>query len=254
MRSRFAPVATPASRFATLACALVLLAACGERPAANAGHGADAASEPLPGPEQAGGAVTGMSPRPGPGEVPLSGAPPAPPPEPADQVDLLNPETGLLPGGAPSPDAVAIGATPGDVQAPGGTPGDPALAAEPGPGQAAAVIRDYYAAINGGSYARAYALWSDGGRASKQTPQQFAAGFADTARVEVAMGDPGRVDAGAGQRYIQVPVAVTATRKDGSVHRYDGTYTLRRAVVDGASAEQRAWRIASADLRELQGE
>jgi len=30
-----------------------------------------------------------------------------------------------------------------------------------------------------------------------------------------------------------------------------GAYTLRRAVVDGAGAEQRAWRIASADLREV---
>ena len=29
------------------------------------------------------------------------------------------------------------------------------------------------------------------------------------------------------------------TRSDGSVHRYAGAYTLRRAVVDGATAEQR---------------
>ena len=84
------------------------------------------------------------------------------------------------------------------------------------------------------------------------TPQQFADGFADTAHVVVTLGDPTGEDAGAGQRYIQVPVAITATRKDGSVHRYDGSYTLHRTVVDGATDEQRAWRIASADLRELQ--
>ena len=64
-------------------------------------------------------------------------------------------------------------------------------------------------------------------------------------------GDPINADAGAGQRYIQVPVALTATRVDGSVHRYAGTYTLHRTVVDGATDEQRAWRIASADLREV---
>src|SRR3546814_19953437 len=60
---------------------------------------------------------------------------------------------------------------------------------------------------------------------------------------------PGRVDPGAGQRYIQIPVGITATTSDGSVRRYAGTYTLHRTVVDGATAEQRAWRIASADLR-----
>src|SRR3546814_2067413 len=84
--------------------------------------------------------------------------------------------------------------------------------------------------IDAGSYARAYALWSDGGRASKQTPQQFADGFADTAQVVATLGEPGRVDPGAGQRYIQIPVGITATTSDGSVRRYAGTYTLHRTV------------------------
>src|SRR3546814_2145921 len=101
----------------------------------------------------------------------------------------------------------------------------------------------YTTLFRSGSYARAYALWSDGGRASKQTPQQFADGFADTAQVVATLGEPGRVDPGAGQRYIQIPVGITATTSDGSVRRYAGTYTLHRTVVDGATAEQRAWRI-----------
>ena len=63
---------------------------------------------------------------------------------------------------------------------------------------------------------------------------------------------PGRIGAAAGSRFIEVPVAVSATRDDGSVHKYVGNYTLRRAVVDGATPEQRTWRIASADLREVQ--
>ena len=71
------------------------------------------------------------------------------------------------------------------------------------------------------------------------------------ASVSAEVGEPGRVDAAAGSRYIEIPVSITATRRDGSVHRYAGAYTLRRAVVDGASADQRAWRIASADLREV---
>ena len=45
-------------------------------------------------------------------------------------------------------------------------------------------------------------------------------------------------------------MTVEATHRDGRRVRYVGHYTLRRAMVDGASAEQRAWHIASADLRE----
>jgi hypothetical protein len=154
---------------------------------------------------------------------------------PADAV-VLPPPGETLP--APLPDA----AQPPQIQLP----------AEPTPADAVAVIDAYYAAIAANQYPRAYALWSGGGQASGQTAQQFAAGFADTASVSVDVGAPGRVDAAAGSRYIEVPVAVTATRRDGSLHRYAGAYTLRRAVVDGATDEQRAWRLASADLREVQ--
>src|SRR3546814_8055641 len=88
-----------------VACALscaVALSACGDRAATGAQQpGTQAQDEALPRPEQPGGSITGMSSRPGPGEVPLTGEPPPPlVAEPADQVDLLNPETGLLPGSA----------------------------------------------------------------------------------------------------------------------------------------------------------
>jgi hypothetical protein len=216
-------------------CALVLVSACGGKQPESAQH--EGQAEALPKPDASSGSITGMSSKPGPGEVPLAGEPPAPVPAvvPEDQVDLLNPETGTLPGGA---EAVADG-----MQS--SPPGEPTAQ------DALAVIRDYYASIESHSYARAYSLWSDGGRASKQTPQQFADGFAETAHVEATLGEAGNEDAGAGQRYLQVPVAITATRTDGSVHRYAGQYTLHRTVVDGATAEQRAWRIASADLREV---
>ena len=113
------------------------------------------------------------------------------------------------------------------------------------------MVRDYYAAINAHDYTHAYALWSDGGRSSGQTPQQFADGFVDTTNVSVRTDAPGRIDAAAGSRYIEVPVTIDASQRDGSVRSYIGSYTLRRAVVDGASAEQRAWRIASAQLHEV---
>ncbi|WP_123768634.1 hypothetical protein [Vulcaniibacterium tengchongense] len=169
-----------------------------------------------------------MPDRPGPGPV----GPPQP--DPALALDALGDRSG-----------------PADAaQPPAAGPPAPA-AAEPTPEDAVQVVRDYYAAIDRGDYARAYALWSDGGRASDRTLEQFAQGFADTVSVEVEVMAPGPVDAGAGQRHIEVPVALTATHRDGGRHRFVGAYTLRRAVVDGATPEQRAWRIGSADLREV---
>ena len=238
------------SRTLMLAAALLSCAACARHDDASrqaATNAADDAS--LPTPQTGGGdTLTGMTDKPGPnppGARPDADAPvlpaDAPPaidgamPPPGTQQPLadggsapVNPETGALPG----------------------APGD-GTGVEPTPADAVEVIRDYYASINSRSYARAYALWSDGGGASHQTPEQFANGFATTARVDADVGAPANEDAGAGQRYIQVPVTLTATRDDGSTHRYAGTYTLHRTVVDGASAEQRAWRIASASLREV---
>ena len=137
-----------------------------------------------------------------------------------------------------------------ETTAPEAAPDDTGRA-EHGAAEAAAVIQRYYAAIDAGDYARAYRLWSDGGRASGQSLASFASGFDDTTSVGVDIGAPGRVEAAAGSRYIEVPVTVRAVHADRSEHRFEGTYTLRRAVVDGATPEQRQWRIASARLREV---
>lgn len=228
------PGASTAALLAPVLALTMLLAGCGGEDGGK--EGGDASQASLPQPRQAGGAITDMPAKPGPGEVPLAGdAPPPPPPSllPADERFGLppledNPETGLA----------------GDASS------APAAMPEPVPADAAALVRDYYAAIAARDYARAYAAWSDGGRSSGQTPEQFAAGFAGTAGVEASVGDPGPVEAAAGSRYVEVPVTVHARLADGSLRRFAGRYTLRRAVVDGATAEQRAWRIASADLRE----
>jgi hypothetical protein len=198
--------------------------ACGDRKDQGATT-TKAATEQLPAPGgTSGGGVTGMPDRPGPGPV---GPPVAEVPE--------APDVPLDENGNP-----VLTEAPGDV-----------AAAEPTPEDAVAVIRNYYEAINSGDFDRAYALWSDNGRSSGKSPQQFAAGFADTTGVSVEMHSPGNVDAAAGSRYIAVPVTITATQRDGSQRRFAGKYVLRRAVVDGATPEQRQWRIASADLGEL---
>jgi hypothetical protein len=203
--------------------ASLLATACGKEDGKRTAAGGSP-DEQLPAPTGAAGGVTGMPDRPGPGPV----GPPV-----AEQPEVPLDENGnpLLPEAAP---------------------GEAVATAEPTAEDAVAVIRDYYGAINSGDFGRAYALWSDGGSSSGQSPQQFAAGFADTTGISVDMQPPGNVGAAAGSRFIEVPVAIVATQRDGSQRRYVGAYTLRRAVVDGATPEQRAWRIGSADIREVQ--
>lgn len=216
-------------------CLLCLLGGCGrhDNAAANAdGSAADDAGLPKPAP--AGGSVTGMPAHPGPGQIgaPAAGLPPTDTTSPIDGSDDV-----AVPGEDVSSDADE-GPPGGDVQMP----------AEPTPADAVAVIRDYYHAIDGLDYAHAWSLWSDGGRSSGQSPQQFADGFANTAHVTVQTGQPGDMEGAAGSRFIEVPVTITAEMRDGGTQQYTGTYTLRRAAVDGATPEQRAWRIASASL------
>lgn len=113
---------------------------------------------------------------------------------------------------------------------------------------AASVIRDYYAAIDAGRFREAYALWRDDGAASGQSYEEFAAGFTETADVTVDIGAPGRIEGAAGSRYVMLPVMVEAVTSAGDTQHFAGTYTLQRSVADGASAEQRAWRIRSAEI------
>ncbi|MGY0505332.1 hypothetical protein [Luteimonas sp. e5] len=216
----------------------LLLAACGESPrqrsAGNDASNAHAPGTPLPTPAGGAGSITGMPAAgdgqpvqidvPGIEELPEDGAEPA----------IHDP---LLADAPPLPAPVT--AT--------GTDAPP----EPGADAAVQVIRDYYAAINNGDPASAYALWRGRGEASGQTLQQFRNGYADTVGVSLSIGQPGRIEPGAGQRHIEVPVTLTARHADGGQTRYAGSYQLQRSVVDGADAEQRAWRIRSANLREI---
>ena len=212
-------------------CMALALGACGDHDD-KPGRASDGTSvDALPQPEGTSGSVTGMPDAPGPGQVgPQSGQLPPDTPIASDGSVALPPD-GMVGGDNISPPAAGEG--------------------EPTPEDAVALVRDYYDAINGGNFGRAHALWSDGGNASGQSPQQFANGFTDTTGVSVQIKAPGRVDAAAGSRYIEVPVAIDAKQRDGSVRQFVGAYVLRRVVVDGASAEQRQWRITSADLREV---
>ncbi|MBJ6982563.1 hypothetical protein [Luteimonas sp. MC1572] len=260
-RASPAPSASAMTGFRLLSCLLVLaLAACGDdNDAAPTRGSTDEDLAALPTPAQSGGSVTGMPDAPGPGNVPLGGLRPAA----SDGIAMVVPIPGAMPGdgGLPpledNPETGLIGVvdlsatTATTATAPTVTPVTPVTpvmsALEPAAADAVALVRDYYAAIARGDHARAYAMWSDGGRSSGQTPEQFAAGFSGT-RTVVQPGEPGVVSGAAGARLVEVPVSVTTTRADGSEQRYVGAYVLRRATADGSGA----WRITAAELREYQ--
>jgi hypothetical protein len=109
------------------------------------------------------------------------------------------------------------------------------------------VIRDYIADLDAGNYGDAYALWEPG--RNPQTLEQFEAGYAHTVSVSVEIGTPGHIDAGAGQRYITIPVVIHATLDNGTQQRFEGSYMLHRvAEIPGATPEQQMWHIYSADI------
>lgn len=87
----------------------------------------------------------------------------------------------------------------------------------------AALIRSYYNAVARQEYARAWSYYAEPKPASGY--DAFAAGYADTATVEVAIGEVASEGA-AGSIYSTVPVAVTAAAADGATRGFAGCYTI----------------------------
>ncbi|HYJ34020.1 MAG TPA: hypothetical protein VE326_12485 [Candidatus Binatia bacterium] len=122
---------------------------------------------------------------------------------------------------------------------------DPAFAPE----RAVAVVRAYYDAINAGRFQNAYRMWESDGAASGKSMIEFLNGYAQTKSVDATIGTPGPMGAAAGSRYVDVPVHLVATTVKGAREAFSGTITLRRSVVDGATAKQRTWQIYSAKIK-----
>lgn len=114
---------------------------------------------------------------------------------------------------------------------------------------AADVVQRYFALIEARKFGEAWTLWEDGGKASGNSVEQFAADFGAFSEYHANVGAPGEVEAGAGQRYVSVPVVVYGKRKSNG-QRFDakGDVTLHLTVVDGASEAQKHWHISSMNL------
>lgn len=161
----------------------------------------------------------------------------------------------VIPSPSPSPlDPSASG--PSAPGAPGGSPDDRTLVAEaryaPDSAQGAAnVVQTYYALIGERKYRQAWVLWGNDGAASGMSAAAFAASFARFTDYRADVGAPGDIDAGAGQRYVSVPVQIHGRLKQGAApFHISGVVTLHRVGdIDGATAAQKSWRIARADVK-----
>jgi hypothetical protein len=120
---------------------------------------------------------------------------------------------------------------------------------EPGPDDARGVVVGYFGALSAKRYDQAYALWEP--NAAGIDADAFAASFAKYRSYDADIGQPGRIDAGAGQRYVEVPVRVTAVMADdGETVTMIGPVTLHRTgAIDGATPAQRSWRIRDTALK-----
>jgi hypothetical protein len=119
---------------------------------------------------------------------------------------------------------------------------------------AANIVQTYYALIEAGKYRDAWALWDHRGQDVGQSAGAFAASFAKYADYHAEIGAPGRIDAGAGQRYVTVPVQVYGRLKSGKKFATGGSVTLHRAGdIDGATADQKSWHLHSIDLKTAPG-
>jgi hypothetical protein len=128
------------------------------------------------------------------------------------------------------------------------TTSDGAASLDAAADSALAVLRDYYAAIDARDFSRAYAAWGDDGPPGRPTLAAFAAGYARTDSVRLSSGAPGRVEGAAGSRYVTIPVTVRAFERGGRRTIYEGSYTLRRSVVPGASDTNARWHLYRGEL------
>ncbi len=140
---------------------------------------------------------------------------------------------------------------PGNAIAPAGRASLSEASFSPTSAQGAAnVVQTYYALLEARQYDQAYALWSDGGKASGMSEAAFAASFDIYDEYHANVGPAGRVEGAAGSLHVEVPVQVYGRLKRGGAFNMRGPLRLRRVNdVPGSTAEQRRWHIAESGIR-----
>lgn len=91
------------------------------------------------------------------------------------------------------------------------------------------ILTSLFNAINRKEYVRAYSYWSSDSGVGATPYAQFEAGYADTEEVQVQIGAM-TVDAGAGNYYTAVPVALSVAATSGAQRYYVGCYVMHQAA------------------------
>lgn len=85
------------------------------------------------------------------------------------------------------------------------------------------LLQSYYSAISEQSYAQAYGYFAEG--SAPNDFETWVKGYADTSAVKVKFGETAP-DPGAGQIFWSLPVALSATKTDGSRETFTGCYKI----------------------------
>lgn len=137
----------------------------------------------------------------------------------------------------------------------GGLPDDGKLTADgpidpKNPQGAAQVLQSYSALVEQRRFPEAWRLWSDSGRASQMSEEDFANSYGKYAELHAEIGASGPMEGAAGSAYVDIPLRLYGRLKDGKPFNSAGTATLRRANdVPGSTEEQRQWRIYRMDMQ-----
>ncbi|NOZ51440.1 MAG: hypothetical protein GXP37_15550 [Chloroflexi bacterium] len=102
----------------------------------------------------------------------------------------------------------------------------------------------YYNAINRGEYERAHSYWQE----APQSLADFAAGFADTSWVTLALIPPQEETETAGNVISRIPVFLLARHHDGSRHYFYGCFITKRPSL-GAPGLPRTTELIDARIR-----
>lgn len=114
------------------------------------------------------------------------------------------------------------------------------------PQAAATLVETYYALLGEKKFVAARALWGDDGKASGVDAVAFARNFSGFRHYAAEVMAPGTPEGAAGSIYVAIPVRIHAVRTDGSKLNESATANVRRINnVDGSTAAQRRWHIAS---------
>lgn len=151
-------------------------------------------------------------------------------------------------------DIANYAATPATVPTASATIATPPATATPAPlpddATPEAVVRRYVAALSAGRYDEAWSLWDGAAAPAGMSRAALAAQFGRYAGFKATVGTPFDPDAGAGQRYISVPVTITGTERSGTPFRLTDTLVLHKAADDIPSDDPHAhaWRIRNSEM------